>query len=88
MVAVLNVRTFKPTQVKFVLDMSRLLSRPPIVLRLARKLRPFYAERRPAGLPRGLSINLLMERVDIGLTAEVFQVHHDAQARRVFERRI
>lgn len=63
------------------LDMVKILATPPAVIKLSRKLRTYFDDKRPKMPWRNLSLDALMSKVDIGLTAEVMQVHHDAQVR-------
>jgi hypothetical protein len=45
-----------------------------------RKLRTFHEKRKPSGF-KTTPLNLLQQKVDINLVADVFHVHHDAQVR-------
>lgn len=77
-------------QIKYIIEMVDTLANPTAVVRLSRKLKPFYArDRRPeaAAAAKALAavraqivqMPLLKQKVDISLTADVFRVHHDAQ---------
>lgn len=77
-------------QIKYIIDMVDGLVNPSPVVRLCRKLKPYYVrDRRPEALAAAravaavragiLQMPLLKQRVEINLTADVFRVHHDAQ---------
>lgn len=77
-------------QIKYIIDMVDTLINPTAVVRLSRKLKPFYArDRRPEAAAAAkavaavraqiLPMPMLKQQVEISLTADVFRVHHDAQ---------
>lgn len=77
-------------QMKYIIEMVETLANPTAVVRISRKLKPFYArDRRPeaAAAAKALAavrsqivqMPLLKQRVDISLLADVYRVHHDAQ---------
>lgn len=77
-------------QIKYIIEMVDTLANPSAVVRISRKLKPFYArDRRPeaAAAAKALAavraqmvqMPMLKQKVEISLTADTFRVHHDAQ---------
>lgn len=74
-------------QVHFLQDVIRTIAEAPITLRGSAKRRCFYEPRRPApsgdgpapAKPPGLG--LLINRMDLNVSADVLELYHDAQVR-------
>lgn len=77
-------------QMKYIIDAVDTLVNPSAVVRLSRKLKPFYVRDRSAAAAAAakavaavraqiVAMPLLKQQVEIALTADVFRVHHDAQ---------
>jgi hypothetical protein len=77
-------------QIKYIIDAVDTLVNPSAVVRLSRKLKPYYVrDRSPEAAAAAkavaavraqiVAMPLLKQQVEIALTADVFRVHHDAQ---------
>jgi hypothetical protein len=77
-------------QIKYIIDAVDALVNPSAVVRLSRKLKPYYVrDRSPEAAAAAkavaavraqiVAMPLLKQQVEIALTADVFRVHHDAQ---------